>query len=121
MGIYKAGVWSMVYDYIKPQENGTHCETRYVKLTDEEGNGIEVRYRKVPFIFSARPYSNETLQKAKHIEDVKSDNKITLNIDGFMCGTGTNSCGPDVLPKYNLHIKDQLKFSFYISPVCDGK
>ncbi len=117
MGIYKAGVWSMVYDYIKPQENGTHCDTRYVKLTDSDGAGIQIRYRKKPFIFSARPYSNKVLQAANHIEDVKADGNITLNIDGFMRGTGSNSCGPDVLPQYDVRIDDELKFGFYIMPI----
>ncbi|MGN0467501.1 MAG: glycoside hydrolase family 2 TIM barrel-domain containing protein [Acutalibacteraceae bacterium] len=117
MGIYHSTVWDLEEPYIKPQENGMHCETRYARFTDEEGRGIQIRYRKAPFIFSARPYSNEVLAKAKHREDLKNDNKITLNIDGFMRGTGSNSCGPDVLEEYNLNIKDELKFGFYIKAI----
>ena len=117
MGIYSSTVWSMFENYIKPQENATHCNTQYVRLTDKENVGIEIRSRKAPFIFSARPYSNKTLRKAKHIEDLHSDNKVTLNIDGFMRGTGSNSCGPDVLKPYDLFVKDSLKFGFYIVPV----
>ena len=98
-----------------------HTGTRYVKFTDEDGTGIKIRYRKRPFTFSARPYTNRTLRKAKHIEDLKDDNRICVNIDGFMRGTGSNSCGPDVLPEYNLRIKDKLKFGFYIMPVTSDK
>lgn len=114
VGIYKASVWSMFENYIKPQENGTHGKTRYVRFTDKDDVGLQIRYRKKDFTFSARPYSNEALRKAKHIEDLKTEDKITLNIDGFMRGTGSNSCGPDVLAPYELYIKDDLKFSFYI-------
>lgn len=117
VGIYSGSVWSMFENYIKPQENGTRGETRYVKLTDNDGVGLKIRYRKQPFTFSARPYSNSALTKAKHIEDLKMEDSVTLNIDGFMRGTGSNSCGPDVLSKYDLNIKDELKFGFYISPI----
>lgn len=121
MGIYTADVDELCENYIKPQESGMHTGSRYVKLTDDEGTGITIRYRKRPFTFSARPYTNRTLKKAKHIEDLKDDNRICLNIDGYMRGTGSNSCGPDVLPEYNLKIKDSLKFGFYIMPVSGEK
>ncbi|MCM1365071.1 MAG: hypothetical protein NC122_08330 [Faecalibacterium sp.] len=117
MGIFNGTVWSMAENYIKPQENGMHGGTRYVKLTDNNGDGLMIRYRKKPFTFSARPYSNSTLVKANHIEDLRTNNRVTLNIDGFVKGAGSNSCGPDVLPQYNLKIKDKLKFGFYIMPV----
>ena len=48
---------------------------------------------------------------------MKLEDKITLNIDGFVRGTGSNSCGPDVLSKYDLHFKDELKFGFYINVI----
>lgn len=121
MGIYDSTVWSLEEPYIKPQENGMHTRARFARFTDEDGVGVEIRYRKAPFIFSARPYSNENLQKAKHREDLKPENKITLNVDGFMRGTGSNSCGPDVFPEYNLQIKDKLKFGFYIRPIRGEK
>lgn len=115
MGVYKSKVWSMCEDYIKPQENAVHSGVHYVSLTDKDGKGIKISAEKAPLFFSARPYSNEALRKAKHIEDLKLQDKITLNIDGFMRGTGSNSCGPDVLSQYNLYIKDELKFGFYIN------
>lgn len=117
MGIYHGDVYSMCENYIKPQENAMHGKTHYVKFTDSQGEGIEIRSRKKDFSFSARPYSNEVLKKAKHIEDLQYNNKITLNIDGFVRGTGSNSCGPDVLSQYDLQIKDSLKFSFYIRAI----
>lgn len=119
MGIYHGNVWSMCENYIKPQENGMHGGTRYVKLSDENEDGVMIRYRKKPFSFSARPYSNSTLNKANHIEDLSTNNKVTLNIDGFVNGAGSNSCGPDVLPKYKLKIKDELEFGFYIMPIVE--
>ena len=53
----------------------------------------------------------------KHIEDIRNDHLVSLNIDGFVRGTGTNSCGPNTLPEYRVNFKDELKFGFYLIPV----
>ena len=61
--------------------------------------------------------SNETLEKARHIEDVKDEDFVSVNIDGFMRGTGTNSCGPNALKQYRVYLKDELEFEFFMMPV----
>ena len=35
-----------------------------------------------------------------------------LSIDGFMRGTGTNTCGPDTLPKYVVKSDKPISFRF---------
>lgn len=117
LGVYESTVFDLCEDYIKPQENGTHTDTRYVQLRDGSGSGVEFLCGDRPFTFCARPYKNATLAKAKHLEDLHDDHLVCLNLDGFMRGTGSNSCGPDVLPQYDLKIRDSLSFSFYLRPV----
>ncbi|MBO7319323.1 MAG: beta-galactosidase subunit alpha, partial [Clostridia bacterium] len=117
LGIYEATVPELNVDYIRPQENGNHGECRYVAIKDDEGKGIMIHCRKNFFSFSAHNYSNKTLRKAKHLEDIKDDGLVCLNIDGFMRGTGTNSCGPNPLKQYRIDFKDELSFSFYIIPL----
>ena len=117
IGIYNAKLEELNVDYIRPQENGNHGECRYVRFTDGEGKGIMIHSRKNFFSFSAHNYSNKTLRKAKHLEDIKDDSLVCLNIDGFVRGTGTNSCGPGPLKEYRVDFKDELSFSFYIVPL----
>ena len=117
MGIYESTVEKMFEYYIKPQENGEHMNVRFLELSDSEGRGIRISNGKAPFSFTVRPYSNTSLRSAKHIENLKNENKVFLNIDGFVRGTGTASCGPDVLAPYELFIKDELEFDFYLSPI----
>lgn len=117
LGIYSSSVENMNVTYIRPQENGTHGETRWLKLTDDDGRGVMIYNRKDYFTFSVHNYRNETLRKAKHIEDIKNDRVVSLNIDGFYRGTGTNSCGPRTLSQYKVKFKDELKFGFYLIPV----
>ena len=117
LGIYEAKVADLNVDYIRPQENGNHGECRYMSIKDDEGKGIMIHCRKDFFSFCAHNYANKTLRKAKHLEDIKDDGFVCLNIDGFMRGTGTNSCGPNTLKQYRIDFKDELSFSFYIIPV----
>ncbi len=121
VGIYSGKVSDLNVDYIKPQENGTHGETRWLKLTDNEGRGVMFFNKKNYFTFNVHNYSNETIRKAKHIEDIKNDGLVSLNIDGFVRGTGTNSCGPNTLPQYRVNFKDELQFGFYVIPVTADK
>ncbi len=117
LGIYSGKVDELNVNYIRPQENGTHGETRWLSLTDDDGRGVMVFNRKNYFTFNVHNYSNETLRRAKHIEDIRNDNLVSLNVDGFYRGTGTNSCGPNTLPEYRVNFKEELKFSFYLVPI----
>ena len=119
LGIYESTAFDLCEDYIKPQENGTHTDTRSLRLCDSSGSGVEFLCGDRPFTFSARPYKNSTLIRAKHLEDLHDDRVVCLNLDGFMRGTGSNSCGPDVLPQYDLKIRDTLQFSFWLRPARD--
>ena len=120
MGVFDSTVHQLCENYIKPQENGMHTGTKALSFTDADGNGLCFLCSERPFTFSARPYTNETLCKARHREDLRDSHLISVNIDGFVRGTGTNSCGPDVLSAYDLNIKDKLAFSFYLQPVKHG-
>ena len=120
MGVFDSTVHQLCENYIKPQENGMHTGTKALSLTDADGDGIAILSAGTPFTFSARPYTNENLRAAKHREDLHDAKLTNLNIDGFVRGTGTASCGPDVLSQYDLKIKDKLSFSFYLQPVKSG-
>lgn len=117
LGIFEATVDEMKEDYIKPQDNGNHGGTRWFTLTDNEGKGIKVTAKDKAFSFSVHNYSENSIRKAKHIEDLKNEKLVSLNIDGFMRGTGSNSCGQDTLAKYRINFKNELKFGFCILPI----
>lgn len=117
VGIYNSTVTDMTESYIKPQENGNRGKVRYLKLTDDNGKGLMIFNKKNYFSFNVHHYSAKSLRKAKHIEDLKAEKLTALAIDGFMRGTGTNSCGPDTLNDYRINFKNELEFAFYIVPI----
>ena len=116
-GIYETAVADMNEPYVRPQENGNRCEVRYVKVTDESGAGLEFAFKKDYISFNARCFSQKLLDEAKHIEDIHSEHTTAVNIDGFLRGAGTASCGPDTLVKYRIDGSKGLEFEFTVFPV----
>ncbi len=117
MGVYKSDVSDLDVPYIRPQDNGNHGRCRYLRLTDEAGKGIEIVNKDNYFSFSAHEYSDELLEKAKHLEDIRNEGFVNVNIDSFIRGTGSNSCGPNALKKYRFEFRKETEFGFYIRPV----
>ena len=117
VGIYKSTVRDMCVDYIKPQDSGNHGCTRWMTVTDSEGRGLKFFNSKDYFSFSVHDYPENQIRQAKHIEDIKRGKLTSVSIDGFMRGTGSNSCGQHTLKKYCIDFKKELEFSFYIIPV----
>lgn len=119
VGLYETTVKAMHEPYIKPQDNGNRTDVHMVKFYDNEANGIMFYHRKKPFTFSAHEYTQKTLQKAMHQEDIVDEGTIFVSVDGYTRGTGSNSCGPRPLDEYIVRAKKQLNFHFYIMPVAD--
>lgn len=117
VGVYKTTVEEMEEPYIRPQDSGNRCNVRFASFTDSEGCGLKFEFEKDYFNFNARKYSQKLLQQAKHREDLHDQNTVVINIDGFTRGTGTASCGPDILSKYEIDGSKGLEFSFNIVPV----
>ena len=103
--------------YIRPQDAGNRCKVRYLTLTDDEGYGLKFAYKGSYFNFNARNYTQELLQKAKHQEDLHNEHTVAVNIDGFTRGTGTASCGPDILKQFEVNGSKGLEFKFTVIPM----
>lgn len=113
---FSSSVEDMYEPYIRPQEFGNHTNTHYLTITDKENNyGILIQAISKSFNFSARKYSVDKINKAGHIEDLSRDNTY-LNIDSFMRGVGSASCGPHINKKYTQNAGEELSFSFAFTP-----
>lgn len=117
VGLYTTTVDDMQEPYIKPQDNGNHGRTSYVELTAADGAGLRFAALDKPFSFNVRPFTQALLCEAKHREDLHDEQTTVLNIDGFIRGTGTSSCGQDTLPQYRVNAKSGLSFRFCFMPV----
>ncbi len=116
VGVYETTVEAMHEPYIRPQDAGNRSLVRYLKVTDSEGDGIKFAFDENYFNFNARIFTQKLLQNAKHQEDLHDEKTVCVNIDGFTRGTGTASCGPDILPQFEVDGSKGLEFSFYMMP-----
>ena len=110
---FESTVEDMHEDYIKPQENGNHYHCRKASV----GNGTNgvTAYATTSFDFSVSNYSDYELAVKKHNYELEESDFVTMHLDYKNSGVGSNSCGPQLLPQYQMNDKEfeweyQLKF-----------
>jgi hypothetical protein len=57
-------------------------------------------------------FTTENLDRAQHTYELVPRPTITLHLDSHQNGVGPGSCGPDVMPPYQLHAE------LFVFPVC---
>ncbi|NQX58616.1 glycoside hydrolase family 2 TIM barrel-domain containing protein [Paenibacillus qinlingensis] len=117
-GIYRRTVRELFTEYIVPQENGNRTDTRWLAMTNEQGAGL-LATGSPQFGFTARRYTSDDLEKAKHTYDLKERDRIFLHLDLAQNGIGSASCGPGVLPEYVLKAED-FHFQIHLTPMTSG-
>ncbi|PWJ34975.1 glycoside hydrolase family 2 TIM barrel-domain containing protein [Sediminitomix flava] len=130
---YESEAEDLYWAYSRPQENGNHTETKYLSVSNKDGDGLLFVTESIPFNFTALPYAREDFlvadnapnlneeQKKKlrlrHTTDIDVRENVYLNIDYGQSGVaGNNSWGAMALEKYQLKPKP-MSYSFRISPI----
>jgi len=75
-------------NYSEPGEQGHRGGCRWVEFSNAEGKTIRISALDAPFGFNAWPYSQESLEKAKHQWDLKDEGEITVTVDAVQMGVG---------------------------------
>lgn len=114
-GIYESSIEGLSFDYIFPQENGNRTDVTWLTLTNEQGSGLFITGEKF-FYFSARHYTQQNLDKAQHIYELKKTKEVYLYLDKQQHGIGSASCGPDVLVEHELLVEPFI-FGFLLKPI----
>lgn len=117
-GVYGMEVDDMFTNYVVPQENGNRTDVKWVCLTDADGAGLLVTAESV-LDFSAHRYSLDNLAAALHTNELVRDSRIWWYLDYRMRGLGSASCGPDVLPDYEL-VPHNFDFTMRFTPLAGG-
>lgn len=112
IGRFEAAIDDLFEDYIRPQENGSHCDTEEVELS-KKGGKLSVR-AKTPFSFQVSRYLWEELERKAHNFELEKSGYTVLHVDYGMSGLGTGSCGPVTRPEYRLNEKE-FTFAFRVA------
>ena len=117
---FNSKVSSQYEPYIRPQENSSHYNCRYVKLSDKKlslvctGTDLQNKCQK-NISFSATEYTQEELWQKRHNYELEKSGYTVLCVDYKMAGVGSNSCGPALAQKYRIQlpaVKGQINLAF---------
>ncbi|PID91303.1 MAG: glycoside hydrolase family 2 [Bacteroidetes bacterium] len=115
VGVYHSSVKEDEQAYLIPQDYGNRCDVRWLRLSNAEGRGIEVRSDR-PFCFSAHPYRTETLDRAQYRFQLEHEDLVNLSLDYMVSGVGGTA--NSVLNPYRVQ-PHEADFSFCIRLLCD--
>lgn len=120
LGRYRSPLDKLQHQYVRPQENGNRSDCRWLRLTGEGVPPLLVKGDPT-FDFSAWPYTQETLDAAKHTTDLTPAGYTTLNIDYRQRGVGGDdswSHRANPMQKYQLH-ENRYVYRFVLRPVAE--
>lgn len=96
------------FPYIMPQEHGNHTGCKRLCLAGGLCFSAED-----PFEMRVSAYSTQALTQATHLDELEKNGLVNVRIDYKNSGLGSNSCGPELLEKYQLCEK-AFDFAFRI-------
>ncbi|MDC2961074.1 glycoside hydrolase family 2 TIM barrel-domain containing protein [Streptomyces gilvifuscus] len=100
LGRHSSTVEGLQTPYVFPQENGSRADVRWAELTGPRG-GLRVTGAPT-YHLSARRWTSEDLDTARHTDELRPTDAVHVNIDLAQYGLGSAACGPRVLPNYRL-------------------
>lgn len=113
--VYSAPVSALFHPYVNPQENGNRSDVRWLILDGENAPKLSISSHQ-PFNFSLHHCSLENLTAARHLHELNWEPAPYLYLDFAQTGLGSNACGPDTLPEYQLQ-PGEIEFHLCLSAV----
>ena len=118
-GLWRSSAAAQQEDYLRPQENGSHCGCRRVSVF-ENAAGMEAgadagkslaltAVSDRDFSFNVSPYTEQELTHTAHNWELQPGGNTILHLDYKQNGIGSNSCGPRLAKEYRF---DEAQFTF---------
>jgi beta-galactosidase len=101
IGRWTSTIDDLQVDYPVPQENGNHVDTRRLELSGDGLPTLLVDGDPV-FDFTARRWTTEDLERARHPHDLVDSGRVWLNVDHRQLGLGSASVGPAIPERYRI-------------------
>jgi len=116
IGLFKTTAKDMYEPYLLPQDYGVRTDNRWVRVTGDDGKGLEFSGDKL-FNFSTHIYDEENLTKAFYTYQLKPLDAVTFNLDYATSGVGCTADG--VFPEYQV-MPGRYDFVLTVKPVRQG-
>ena len=116
LGIFEGTAKENLSNYLIPQECGNRVGTRWLKVTDEYGRGLQFTCGEIPFESSVLPYSAYELENALHQEELPKIHYTWVRILAKQMGVGgDDSWGAPVHEQYRIPSDKNLEIAFHVS------
>ena len=116
LGIFEGTAEENLSNYLIPQECGNRVGTRWLKVTDEYGRGLQFTCEEIPFDSSVLPYSAYELENALHQEELPKIHYTWVRILAKQMGVGgDDSWGAPVHEQYRIPSDKNLEIAFHVS------
>lgn len=118
LGVYENTAEGNMSRYLIPQECGNRTNVRWVKVLDENNEGLKFSYVDTPFEMSVLPYSAYELENAMHIYELPPVNYTWVRIIAKQMGVGgDDSWGAPVHEEFTIPSNKDIDLSFVISRI----
>jgi beta-galactosidase len=120
IGVYRSTVDDQWVEYMRPQENGSKTDVRWVKLTNAQGIGL-IAWGEPTLQVSARHFSKEDMERAGYSFQMRRHPEIYLNLDWKMMGAGgIDSWSENAYPMaaYRINGNETVSYRYRLSPVA---
>ncbi len=87
VGLYQSDADKMYVSYIIPQDYGNRTDVRWLKVHDENGNGLLIKSNEL-LNFSLHKYATDHLDRAVYTYQLKESKNTILNVDYEVTGVG---------------------------------
>ena len=115
-GLFRRTVDDLYFPYVFPQENGNRSDVSWATFSHPLGHGLRVAGAP-RFNFSAHRFTAHDLAASRHAGELTARHEISLHLDLAQHGLGSASCGPDVLPEYQLRTAP-FAFTVRLAPLA---
>lgn len=113
LSIFNATATDSFEHYVRPQENGSHYGCKWAYVSSVSGHSLLFGADK--FSLSVSHFEPHYLTGFAHDYELVPQRETTAIIDYRNSGIGSGSCGPQLVPEYQLCEK-KFTFTFSIKP-----
>lgn len=116
VGTYSSNVWNMFYPHYVPQDTGTVTGLRWFSVSNPSNSYAVAIASENAFEAQALHFTADDLTQAKHVYELNPTNETVLTVNMLSRGTGSNSCGPEILSQYRIPNTQEYSYTYTIVP-----
>jgi beta-galactosidase len=105
VGRFASSIDALQTPYPVPEENGNHVGTRWLELVSDSGIPTLRVDGEPTFDFTARRWTSEAIEAARHPFELRDSGRVWLNLDVLQQGLGSASVGPALPDRYRVPLE----------------